>query len=316
MACAASWRRCWRRGRRPCSLALYQLAAAVAGLPFPAERALLQRRLRHAGRHEHLGNAAAVRPVHRAGGDERLPRRAGRGADRRRPRRPRRRLRVATRPAGPAPRCSSRRSSCSLLSTSSTAYVGLAGLAVARVATHLVWPVLKGEGRPKTMAATLALLAAVAVAYAASDDLRALVQKMVLRQKRVRRRSTSAPGPTPFRPIWSESTLGLGRGFGQQPRVELRAVAAQHGRRAGRVALFAGVIWLLVRPLGGAFAGPQRALAAGLLAVLGMKLLSSPDLATPGMWALMAALVAARAAGEAASQSSAFFAGRAARRRA
>ena len=191
-----------------------------------------------------------------------------------------------------------------VLSTSSTAYVGLAGLAAARVGTHLVWPVLKGQGRPKTMAATLAVLAAVGVAYAASDDLQALVQKMVF-DKGESSSFDERSGADAFSTDLARTTLGLGAGLGSN-RASSFGPSLLSTVGVPGAALFAGAVWLLIRPIRGALAGPQRALAAGLLAVLGMKLLSSPDLATPALWALMAALVAVRAASEMPSQSSAF----------
>ena len=186
-----------------------------------------------------------------------------------------------------------------LLSTSSTAYVGLAGLAAARVGTHLVWPVMKGQGRPKTMAATVVILAGVGVAYAASPDLQGLVRKMVF-DKSESSSFDERSGADAHSVELVAETLGLGAGLGSN-RASSFGPSLLSTVGVPGAAAFAALVFVLVRPVA-SMKGPHAALTSGLVALIGMKVLSSPDLATPAMWALMAGLVALRAAGESADE--------------
>ena len=186
-----------------------------------------------------------------------------------------------------------------LLSTSSTGYVGLGVIAAWRVATNLLLPMLHGRLSTKQVVLTISGLAVVAAAIALSPDLRDLIQKMVLeKDQSTSYEERTASNSDALR--LAVSTLGLGVGLGSNRASGfVQSLVSTVG--VWGVGLFALLLVLLLRrprDAGATVAAWHRGLGAALLGLLAAKCLSSPDLSTPTMWALMAALVAVHAAAD------------------
>lgn len=178
-----------------------------------------------------------------------------------------------------------------LLSTSSTAYVGLAVLAAWRVGVAVVLPIFQGRPNTKRIGLTLAALIAVAVAFAASPPLQELFRTMVL-EKDQSASYDERSGANAHSWQLAIDTLGLGTGLGSNRASSLLPSLLSTAGVWG-VALLATLIGLLLRrPADPALGGVHAALSAGLIGIVVAKLLSSPDLSTPSLWAMAAALLA------------------------
>jgi uncharacterized membrane protein YeiB len=180
------------------------------------------------------------------------------------------------------------------LSTSSTAFIGLAGAAVWATGRYVLWPLIVGDRRnPRAAVAVVAMGVAVVCVFAASSTLRELVRQMVL-EKNDSSSYEERSGSDAVSTGLVAATWGLGVGLGSNRGSSFGPSLLSTVGVAGAVGL-AGVMVHLIRP-------PHRGLsplakpwheplAAGLLGVVGTKLVSSPDLVTPSMWALMAGLL-------------------------
>ncbi len=186
------------------------------------------------------------------------------------------------------------------LSTSSTAYLGLAAAAGWAVVRFVAWPLVTGRRPGRAAAVVVTVVAAGAVAFAASGTLRDVVQRSVF-EKNDSSSYAERSAADAFSTRLIGTTWGLGVGLGSNRASgfgpSLLSTVGVYGAGA-----LAGAMSQLLRPPA-APAGPARRwhppLAAGLVGVVATKMVSSPDLVTPTMWALMAALVCVRGAAEA-----------------
>ena len=180
------------------------------------------------------------------------------------------------------------------LSTSSTAFVGLAGVAVWAGWRFLVWPTVAGRPRnPRAAGAVIAIAVLVIVAFVASQTLRDLVQAMVL-DKDDSASYAERSGADAFSRGLVLSTWGLGVGLGSNRASSFGPSLLSTVGVYGAAALAGVLFHLLRRPSPSTPPDARRwhaPLAAGLVGVIGTKMVSSPDLVTPAMWSLMAALL-------------------------
>lgn len=181
-----------------------------------------------------------------------------------------------------------------LLSTSSTAYLGLFAIGAWRMGAYLLIPLLRGRLSTRQVVLTVAGVAVVSVAIAASASLRDLIQQMVFEKDQS---ASYAERSDANALAWhiGYSTLGLGAGLGSNRASAFLPSLLSTTGVFGVLLLGALVVTLLRRPAAASVVAAHRGLAAALLGVIGMKLLSSPDVSTPSMWALLAALVATHA---------------------
>ncbi|MDB5326826.1 MAG: putative rane protein [Phycisphaerales bacterium] len=182
-----------------------------------------------------------------------------------------------------------------LLSTPRTAYLDLFAIGAWRLGAYLLIPLLKGRLSTRQVVLTVAGVAVVGISIAASPSLRDLIQQMVFEKDQS---ASYAERSDANALAWhiGYSTFGLGAGLGSnRASAFLPSLLSTTG--VFGVALLGGlVVTLLRRPGAASVVAAHRGLAAALLGVVGMKLLSSPDVSTPSMWALLAALGATHAA--------------------
>ncbi len=180
------------------------------------------------------------------------------------------------------------------LSTSSTAYVGLAGAAAWATARFLAVPLITGARRNPRAAAAVVLMTIVAVAaVASSETLRELLRKMVFEKDESSSYDERA-GADAFATGLFKSTWGLGVGLGSNRASSFGPSLLSTVGLFGVAGLGGALIHLLRSPdrrATGPAAQWHAPFAAGLLGVVGTKMVSSPDLVTPSMWSLMAALL-------------------------
>ena len=178
-----------------------------------------------------------------------------------------------------------------LLSTSSTAYIGLAGVAALRLFTHVVMPAFQPGGSFTRVIVTLLLMAVAASVVLENGTLRDLINTTVLQKDESDSYQERSDVDSHAMEL-SVSTFGLGVGLGSNRASGFFPSAISTIGIYG-VALLAIVVCLLLRfPETPETRGAHHALAVFLVAIIGTKLISSPDLATPSMWAAMAALIA------------------------
>ena len=184
-----------------------------------------------------------------------------------------------------------------VLSTSSTALIGLAGAAAWAVARFVAWPLVIGRPNRRAIAALVAVAALLVAAYALSPTVQELVRQMVL-EKNESSSYDERAGADAFAMQLVGHTWGAGVGLGSNRGSSFGPSLLSTVGVYGAAAL-AGLIVQLLRP---AARGPARQfhppLAAALVGVVGTKMVSSPDLVTPSMWTAMAALIAVQGAAD------------------
>jgi hypothetical protein len=186
------------------------------------------------------------------------------------------------------------------LSTSSTAYVGLIGVSAWAVARFVAWPVVSGRPNWRATAAVAAMGAALAVAFVASSTLRELVDQMVF-EKNDSDSYEQRHGADDFSTRIVPATWGLGVGLGSNRASSFGPSALSTIGVYGTAALAGVMVQLLRRPSAAGDDSVRRwhaPLAAGLVGVVGTKLVSSPDLVTPVMWTMMAGLLCVQGAAD------------------
>jgi hypothetical protein len=182
-----------------------------------------------------------------------------------------------------------------VLSTSSTAYIGLAAITAWGIWRYIFLPVLKGRGSFKAALVMTLLIGGTVSAFVVNDQLREVIQKTVFEKDESASYEERSQADSYSMQV-ARQTWGLGAGLGSNRASSfLPSVLSTLG--IGGAAILALLIALLVRSNGiGDWAQHlHRPLAAALIAVVGAKMISSPDLATPSMWALMAGLISVRA---------------------
>ena len=185
-----------------------------------------------------------------------------------------------------------------ILSTSSTAYVGLAALTAWAIWRYFVLPVMRGRGSIKAALAIAVVICGGVTAFALSEPLRDVFQKTVFEKDQSSSYEERSAADS-YSMQLAEGTWGLGVGLGSNRASSfLPSVLSTLGVvGAGMLGM---IIYLLtyVPGMNRRFADLHRPLAAGLVAVIAAKFISSPDMATPAMWAVMAALLSVRSAAE------------------
>ena len=185
-----------------------------------------------------------------------------------------------------------------ILSTSSTAYLGLAGIAAWAVCRYVFLPAMRGRGSTKAAVAVLVLIVAAIVTVAVSAQLQEVLRVMVFEKNQ-----TSSYEQRSFADSHSmdlaKKTFGLGVGLGSNRASSFLPSMLSTIGLCGIATLAVLMILLVRRPRGDAAAlawhGP---LAVSLVGAVGVLLVSGPDLSTPTIWVGMAALVAVMAATE------------------
>ena len=185
-----------------------------------------------------------------------------------------------------------------VFSTSSTAYLGLTLIAGWGVWKYMLLPLIKGRGNVKAAIGLSVLLTAGVTAFVVSAQLQDVVRATVFEKDESAsyEERSQADG---YSMHLAADTWGLGVGLGSNRASSFfPSVLSTLGVCGG--ATLATLLVLLIRsPRGDAsMLQTHRPLAAALAGTVVAKLISSPDLATPSMWALMAALVSVRAAAE------------------
>ena len=186
-----------------------------------------------------------------------------------------------------------------VLSTSSTAFVGLAGAAAWAVARYVAWPLIARQPLERWAVGSLATVAVVAGGtYLASPTLQEMVRHMVF-EKDDSSSYDERHGADQFSTELAVRTWGLGVGLGSNRGSSFGPSVLSTAGVYGTAAL-AGTMLALLRPaaIGGSSRRWHGPLAAGLLGVVGTKLVSSPDLVTPAMWTMMAGLMCAHGAAD------------------
>jgi hypothetical protein len=178
-----------------------------------------------------------------------------------------------------------------ILCTSSTAYLGLAAIGCWRIGTYMIVPMIKGTWNPKVIGALLVVVAALGLTIAFSESLQATIRDAVFEKNQ----SSSYDQRSDADALSTHlifSTFGLGVGLGSNRASSFLASMLSTVGVLGAASLGA-VLVLLVRKSDSSALVPERhlALSSGLLGILGAKIISSPDLSSPGMWAMMAALL-------------------------
>ena len=188
-----------------------------------------------------------------------------------------------------------------VLSTSSTAYLGLAGITAWAVCRYVFLPAMHGRGNAKAAVAVLVLIVAAIVTVAASAQLQEVLRVMVFEKNQ-----TSSYEQRSFADSHSmdlaRKTFGLGVGLGSNRASSFVPSMLSTIGVYGLAALGALVILLVRRPRGeAAVLVWQVPLSVSLLGAFGVLLVAGPDLSTPTIWVGMAALVAVLAATETAA---------------
>lgn len=178
------------------------------------------------------------------------------------------------------------------ISTSSTGFVGLAGLAAWAGVAFVAVPIARGTARPRVVIAAVVLLAIVVGAIAVSEPLRDVIQAMVFDKGD----SDSFEGRSSADALaigLARQTLGLGVGLGSNRASSFVPSMLSTIGVPGLAALLLCFAHLARRVEGDAEIDAwRRAAAVGLLATVAVKCVSSPDLVTPLMWCFAAALIA------------------------
>ena len=185
-----------------------------------------------------------------------------------------------------------------ILSTSSTAYLGLAGIAAWAVCRYVFLPAMRGRGNAKAATAVLVLIVAAVVTVAASSQLQEVLRVMVFEKNQ-----TSSYEQRSFADGHSmalaKTTYGLGVGLGSNRASSFLPSMLSTIGIYGLMALAVLVFLLVRRPRSAspvlALQGP---LSASLFGAFGVLLVAGPDLSIPTIWVGMAALVAVLAATE------------------
>ena len=188
-----------------------------------------------------------------------------------------------------------------IVSTSSTAYLGLAGIAAWAVCRYVFLPAMRGRGNAKAAVAVLVLIVAAVVTVAASAQLQEVLRVMVFEKNQ-----SSSYEQRSFADSHSfelaKKTFGLGVGLGSNRASSFLPSMLSTIGVFGLAALAALVVLLVRRPRGDAavlaWHGP---LAVSLLAAIAVLMVAGPDLSTPTIWVGMAALVGVMSATETAS---------------
>ena len=178
-----------------------------------------------------------------------------------------------------------------MVSTSSTAYLGIAAVGAGAVFGYLVVPIVRGTARARTVVASLAIVAIVVGGAASSAAVRDIVRATVFEKQDSDSFDTRSAADRTAVEI-ARTTLGLGVGLGSNRASSFGPSMLSTIGVYGTAAL--AICWFqLVRParLSDAARDWHRAAAAGLVATVGTKLVSSPDLVTPLMWTLTATLI-------------------------
>ncbi|HEX8324152.1 MAG TPA: hypothetical protein VF595_09585 [Tepidisphaeraceae bacterium] len=178
-----------------------------------------------------------------------------------------------------------------LLSTSSTAYVGLAAVGAWRLGAALVIPILQGRPNFKSIVAAIAGVVVVCGVIAVTPALQDLLRTMVLEKDQSSSYDERSGANTHSWQL-ALDTLGLGTGLGSNRASSLLPSLLSTTGVAGLVLLTALVVVLLRRPINPFWRPAHAAMSSALIGILIAKLLSSPDLSTPSLWAVMAALLA------------------------
>jgi hypothetical protein len=179
-----------------------------------------------------------------------------------------------------------------ILSTSTTAYLGVAGIGVWRIGTHIIKPLFKGTLNPRLVASVLCVIAVIGATIASSQTLRSVVQLTVFEKGDSDSYAIRAQGNDVSTNL-AMSTFGVGVGLGSNRASSFLPSMLSTVGLIG-VCAFVVLCVLLVRPseCSASMPGPHAAFASGLIAIIAGKLISSPDLSSPAMWTMIAALIA------------------------
>ena len=189
-----------------------------------------------------------------------------------------------------------------VMSTSSTAYIGLAGLTAWTLFRVLVLPCWTGRWSLTAIGFSVGAVAIVASAVMLDGTLHDAIEKTVF-EKNDSDSYSERSDADQFAYQLDGSTWGLGVGLGSNRASgflpSLLSTIGIYG-----TATFALLIFQALRPLpvkaeiGGDDASAKAALSMALLGIIGAKLISSPDFSTPSMWAALAGLLAVISATE------------------
>ena len=185
-----------------------------------------------------------------------------------------------------------------IFSTSSTAYLGLALIACWGIWKYMLLPLIKGRGNVKAAVALAVLLGAGATTFVLSEQLQDVVQKTVFEKDESAsyEERSQADG---YSMHLAAGTWGLGVGLGSNRASSFFPSVISTLGVCGGGALATLLVLLVRSPVSDTtMLQAHRPLAAALVGIVVAKLISSPDLATPSMWAAMGALISVRAAAE------------------
>ena len=180
---------------------------------------------------------------------------------------------------------------CLILSTSSTAYVGLGGVAAWAGWRHFLRPAFTGRGSVRAGVTVAAVVAVVAIAVASNATLRDMIQHMVFdKTGSSSYEERSSADAYSFGLV--VETLGLGTGLGSNRASSLLPGMLSTIGVFGVATLALLVVFLLARPTNAVARLHHPSLSVALMAALGAMLLCGPDLSTPCVWVIMLPLVA------------------------
>jgi hypothetical protein len=186
----------------------------------------------------------------------------------------------------------------SILSTSSTAYLGLGAIGMWSVVRYVFFPILKGRGSVKAALTVVLILGVTIVAVARNDTLKELLRTMVFEKDQ-----SSSYEERSYADHFSADlalrTWGLGVGLGSNRGSGFLPTMLSTIGVLG-TAMMGVLLVLLVRtPRGGdQMQTAHSPFAAALIGALGVSLIAGPDLSSPSMWVVMTALMSVRAAGQ------------------
>jgi hypothetical protein len=191
-----------------------------------------------------------------------------------------------------------------VLSTSSTAYLGLAAITSWAVLKYIFLPIVHGSGNMKATLAVCAAIGAAVWIFSSNASLRDVVVTSVFEKDQSSSYEERSQADT-YSMQLAANTWGLGVGLGSNRASSFLPSVLSTLGVLGAGAL-AALVWSLVRApdMIAGMKPMHRPLSLGLIGIVGAKMISSPDMATPTLWALMAALISVRAAAESPIQQS------------
>ena len=185
---------------------------------------------------------------------------------------------------------------CCLISTSSTAYLGLTGVFAYAAWQYILLPIVNGRGSVKTAVAVTLMIVATASTILANESLRDVIRKMIFEKSESSSYEERGAADT-FSMQLAEQSWGLGVGLGSnRGSAFVPSMLSQVG--VSGTAVIAALIYLFLRASDAAtieLRNLHLPLGLALVGAFAVQAIGGPDLSSPSLWVIMAMMVAVSA---------------------